>query len=432
MGKKKGGKKKGGKKGKKGGKKKEVQMTAKEAILAYQIGIVEKKLEDQMYEIRGWEDKIKRNEERNAKLKADQKLLINEMLKTAKVLEEKWDTEEMRKREDVVVVMKDYWEWQRQQEEEIEAIKKKIEGAEKQIDTEDKNLTYWTDYKDRGQNDHKQQIMLLTKEMEDMENSFSEMIRHLETSNTKDKSKIKNFTEEKLISQKTEAKDKAIGQLDKYSRQEILDKEWLHREVEIHKREAEELRQVVENLEKDNLEIMSELFECKIEDLKVSRNFYLTQFDDDENLEEDGVLEMDMKQLSINQAKTGEHEFIHENNAGERIDTTVGKARARPMSATQRAIEDRVFSIVTKQNIDSDESDVESVETDLLDNMYFEEEDFGDYLKLGPLELKLLNVTGTQMPIHVPEALTEEESDAKKCKPDEWPVTAPMLKSIQT
>ena len=36
MGKKKGGGKKGGKKGKKGGKKKEVQMSAKEAILAYQ------------------------------------------------------------------------------------------------------------------------------------------------------------------------------------------------------------------------------------------------------------------------------------------------------------------------------------------------------------------------------------------------------------
>lgn len=37
MGKKKsGGKKKGGKKGKKGGKKKEMQMSAKEAILAYQ------------------------------------------------------------------------------------------------------------------------------------------------------------------------------------------------------------------------------------------------------------------------------------------------------------------------------------------------------------------------------------------------------------
>jgi hypothetical protein len=28
------------------------------------IGIVEKKLEDLLYEIKGWEDKIKRNEER--------------------------------------------------------------------------------------------------------------------------------------------------------------------------------------------------------------------------------------------------------------------------------------------------------------------------------------------------------------------------------
>ena len=36
------------------------------------------------------------------------------------------------------------------------------------------------------------------------------------------------------------------------------------------------------------------------------------------------------------------------------------------------------------------------------------------------------------MPIHVPEPLTEEESDAKHCKPDQWPVTAPMLKSVKT
>lgn len=430
MGKKKGGKKKG-KKGKKGGKKKEVQMTAKEAILAYQIGIVEKKLEDQMYEIRGWEDKIKRNEERNEKLKADQKLLINEMLKTAKILEEKWDAEEMRKREDVVVVMKEYWKWQREQEDELEAIKKKIESVEKEIEKEQKNVDYWKEYKDKGQYEHKKEIQILSKEIDDMENSFNEMIGHLETSNTKDKEKIKFYTEETLKSQKTEAKNKAIGQLDKYSRQEILDKEWLEREVEIHKREADELRKVVENLEKDNLEIMSELFECKIEDLKISRNFYLTQFEDNENLEEDGILEMDMKQLSIHQAKTGEHDFIHEDKAGEKPETS-NKLKVRPMSATQKAIEDRVFAIATRQRIDSDESDVESVETDLLDNMYFEEEDFSDYLKLGPLELKLLNVTGTQMPIHVPEPLTQAESDAKKCKPDEWPVTAPMLKTIKT
>ncbi|KAL8608870.1 hypothetical protein ACOMHN_056035 [Nucella lapillus] len=60
MGKKKGKGKKSGKKGKS----KEPQMTAKEAILAYQINIVEKKLEDVRYEIRGWDEKNRRHEER--------------------------------------------------------------------------------------------------------------------------------------------------------------------------------------------------------------------------------------------------------------------------------------------------------------------------------------------------------------------------------
>lgn len=41
--------------------------------------------------------------------------------------------------------------------------------------------------------------------------------------------------------------------------------------MQIHKTEAADLRQEVEDLERDNLVIMADLFECKIEDLKVSR-----------------------------------------------------------------------------------------------------------------------------------------------------------------
>lgn len=41
--------------------------------------------------------------------------------------------------------------------------------------------------------------------------------------------------------------------------------------VEIHRRETDDLRQIVEEIEQGNLEIMAELFECKIEDLKISR-----------------------------------------------------------------------------------------------------------------------------------------------------------------
>jgi len=42
----------------------------------------------------------------------------------------------------------------------------------------------------------------------------------------------------------------------------------------MHNDDVEQLLKEVEQLEKDNLEIMSELFECQVEDLKISRSGY--------------------------------------------------------------------------------------------------------------------------------------------------------------
>ena len=53
--------------------------------------------------------------------------------------------------------------------------------------------------------------------------------------------------------------------------------------------------------------------------------------------------------------------------------------------------------------------------------------DFQNYLQLGPLELKLLNVKGHAMNIYKPATPADDELKAKDFKPDEWPVTAPMM-----
>ena len=74
------------------------------------------------------------------------------------------------------------------------------------------------------------------------------------------------------------ATQKAISKMDKYSQREVLDNEWLTREVDLHRRDVDDMRKVVEDLEKGNLEIMAELFECKIEDLKVSRFVLLMNY----------------------------------------------------------------------------------------------------------------------------------------------------------
>ncbi|XP_052240713.1 coiled-coil domain-containing protein 83-like isoform X2 [Dreissena polymorpha] len=420
--------KKGGKKGKKGKKSKEPQMTAQEAILAYQINVIEKKLEDVMYETRGWDEKNKRHLDRNDKLKEEQEVLIRHLLKQAKDADRLFAGEEIKSKDDVIVVMQEKWARQRAREQQIEDLRKKIAQTEAEIAAIQKDVDYWTRYKDDGQYVHATQIRALEQEVDDMTTSFNEMKEprliahyhsHLDSSLEKTKAEIDKFTIEKEELHKHQATQKAMNQMDKYSRQEVLDNDWLKREVEIHRRETDDLRKEVEEIERGNLEIMADLFECKIEDLKISRNFFLTQFAEGENLDTDGILEMDLAQLSIDQPAR---------------DQPLAIMPARPQSATHRAVQDKVFSLIQAsiQSDEEDDSDADSDDTELLDNMFYEEEDWGDYLQLGPLELKLLNVTGTQMTIHSPPTLDEEELKVKDCNPEDWPVTQPMLKDLVT
>lgn len=401
-------------------------MTAKEAILGYQIGIIEKKLEDVMYETRGWEEKNKKLTDRNATLLDEQEVLIKHLLEQAKIADQYFSEEEIKRREDVILCMKDKWDRQRELEREIEGVKKQIASVEEEIRLVQKEVDYCKNYRDVEQHKNKKRINLLEADIEDMEASFQEMKTHLERSNERSKNEISSRTESMLDKQKDLATQKAISKLDKYSQREVLDNEWLTREVNLHRNDTEALREKVEGLEKGNLEIMAELFECKIEDLKISRKFFLTQFEENENLEETGVLEMDLGNLSINDRTASKQMVLYDSGDG---DGAVYKPVVRPKSATQRAVEEKVFSLARGMTVESDEdSDNVSDDTELLDNMFFEEEDWNDYLQLGKVELKLLNVTGQQMPIHVPIQPSEAEIQAKQCNPDTWPVTQPMLK----
>ncbi|CAL1538518.1 unnamed protein product [Lymnaea stagnalis] len=414
------GKKKG--KGKKGRKSKEPQMTAQEAILAYQINVVEKKLEDLSYEIRGWEEKKRRNIERNEKLKREQDLLFQHLLKTNRDMADLFSGDGMKTRDDVTQEMMLKWHRQKEREKEMEKLKSQLALKEGEISNVVKEVKFWKSFRDSGQHKLHMQIKLLEQEIQDIESSFVDMEGHLSKENELAIHELEKLTEEALAQQKDKASERALTQLDKNDRQEIMDNEWLKREVAMHQVETDGIRQVVEMLERENLQLMSELFECSVEDLKVSRSFYLTQIDDSENLENNGILEMDLSQISP----------LPDEIIDDQVDKPI--AAGRPKSATQKAVEDKVFSIIARQAslVDTQEDFEDENESDeqcgVYDNYYFEEEDFEDYLKLGPLELKLLSITGAPKPIHRAPALTEEELEAKQYKPDEWPVTTAMLK----
>lgn len=55
-----------------------------------------------------------------------------------------------------------------------------------------------------------------------------------------------------------------------------------------------------------------------------------------------------------------------------------------------------------------------------------------DFLQLGPLELKLLNITGKRMTIYQLEEEPSKKGKADSFQSTDWPVTQPMLKEATT
>ena len=101
-----------------------------------------------------------------------------------------------------------------------------------------------------------------------------------------DKSKrdVGTAAEKTVENVKSGAAEKAMGQLDKKERREITDHSWLKQESVRYKEEVEILEAEVRMLEEQNLALMSYLFECRLEDLNISRFVLVNSFVELSNL----------------------------------------------------------------------------------------------------------------------------------------------------
>ncbi|EDO38344.1 predicted protein [Nematostella vectensis] len=413
---KKSGKKSGGKK-KKGKKSvvKEPKMTAEEAILSFQIEIKERAMEDLLYELKVMKDKNERLKDRNTRLKDEQLMHIKTLLKQAKEKDKEVEKAVEVNHEEVEKALLSKFDLIKSEERELQNKREEIEKKEKEIEEVRKAIRKRQEYRDYGRHEHGKQIALLQQELDEMEESHSDiaalpvyyiniimpylnyycyffwntLLAHIEKSLKISKEEIEAYTDNTLAKQKDIASEKAANSLDKYSRTEILDNRWLKREVALHQEGHTELVKIVEDLEKTNLEIMAELFDCKIDDLKFTRKFYLACIEDEENSDEE---------------EEGEGEEILAKEG------MVGEQTEKP--------------------------------DDLLENYFLPGEDnFEDSPRLGPMELQLMTVTGRQMPIHkvgeehcnalVPVSNTPYRPDGYS-DPKSWPVTNQMLQSMIT
>ncbi|XP_071990139.1 coiled-coil domain-containing protein 83 isoform X2 [Engystomops pustulosus] len=384
---------KGEKKGKKGTKKKkeskksqEDKMTFAEALLAYQIQMKESQIEELMSELKQVEEKNVRYKDRNERLKAEQSVHIKELLSEAKAQEKEVEKKEVVNREQVDEAIKEKWEYIRQKEILLEELGGEINGLEQQMMLAEAEKDYWLQYKNVGSWDHAKQIHHLQEEVSDIKQNFIELDEYFKRSLEKTRHEIDKETEKKIDQTREMATQFAVMNIDDESRREMKENEWLKREVEIYRKDVHRLEVSVCRIEQENLQLINHLFDCRLQDLKISRNTFLTQVSS-LDLPADGLLGEDLANLHL--------------------DITAGEDQGLMSETLTAEGGNRTLT---------------------LDNLLHEEEkEAKEYLQLGPLELKLLSVMGQPKPIHKQSEDTKhpERSDSRV----RWPVTPRMIKS---
>ncbi|XP_063566847.1 coiled-coil domain-containing protein 83 isoform X9 [Gorilla gorilla gorilla] len=344
---------------------KEIKLPTSEALLDYQCQIKEDAVERFMFQIKTLRKKNQKYHERNSRLKEEQIWHIRHLLK--ELSEEKAEGLPVVTREDVEEAMKEKWKFERDQE---------------------KNLR-----------------------------------EHYKITLEDTRKKIIKETLLQLDQKKEWATQNAVKLIDKGSYLEIWENDWLKKEVAIHRKEVEELKNAIHELEAENLVLIDQLFNCRLADLKIPRypvlhscptsnprhllllplesclisarrcwRLYLTQA---------AGLEVPPEEMSLE---------LPETHIEEKSELQPTEVESRDLMSSsdestilhlshENSIEDLQYVKIDKE----ENSCTEFGDTDMKHLLYEDEKDFKDYVNLGPLGVKLMSVESKKMPIHFQE-----------------------------
>ncbi|XP_041597180.1 coiled-coil domain-containing protein 83-like [Vulpes lagopus] len=219
------------------------------------------------------------------------------------------------------------------------------------------------------------------------------------------------------LDQKKEwATQNAIQFIDKGSYREIWENDWLKREIANHRKEVEELESTIHELEEENLLLIDQLFNCRLVDLKIPRQLYLTQA---AGLEAPHKVPLELPEIHEEESKLQPVE----------VKSTDIMSSSSESSALYLCHEDSIRYVKHLKIDEEDNSCIEFGASDMKYLLYEDEQDFKDYVNLGPLQVKLMSVESKKMPIHF-----QEKEIPVKCYEDtrspESRITYKMMKSF--
>ncbi|XP_067424869.1 coiled-coil domain-containing protein 83 isoform X1 [Emydura macquarii macquarii] len=400
---------------------KEARSSFPEALLAFQIQIKEEAINQLLVELKQLKEKNIKYHERNDCLKEEQLGHIRTLLSSLKTQEKELEQKEILTRDDVEVAMKEKWQYIRDQEMLLKELRSKINEVEQKLLVKQAEKDYWLEYKNVGSGEHGKQIKLLEKDIHGFKDDLEQMTEYYRNTLEMTKEKMDGLVEKQMDQKKEWATENAVKHIDKTSHREIEENEWLKEEVEMYRKEVSDLEASAQLLEEENIYMIKSLFNCRLQNLKISRHLFLTQ---GAGLQVQGeeLLSEDLEGLHC-------RDYAAKTDAGDES----------PKSTEPFVLAKKVFSDIQSKTEGEKQEDSyedlwgEPMAPALNDLLYEDEKDFQEYLKLGPLETKLMSAVGRAMPIH--EEMREMPSkcqfeDSFDTPKSEGHITYQMIKSV--
>ncbi|XP_067841554.1 coiled-coil domain-containing protein 83 isoform X2 [Heptranchias perlo] len=378
-----------------------------------------------MDELKELEEMNTRYKERNEQLKKEQKEHIRQLFKKAKEQDKEVEGKEIINEEQIEQAMKEYVELIKQNKQQVQEILSNINDVEQKILTENGVKEYWLEYKNDGSVEHAKYIKLQENELVQLAKSFNEMKDHFRRALDRSKENTDKLTKEQMDKKKAFATQKAISYMGRYSRQEVRENEWLKKELKQYSLEVANLEQAVQKIEEENLEVLSQLFDCQISDLNICRNSFETCVVGPEG-QDSRVLEDNLAELEVRSQPSAKHDDVVSN-------------LSRPKSATLLAVEKKVLSMqpyFKEEKTDHEDEPQFQLGKSVSQNLTYllqEDEKYFEHLECGALEQRLLHIEGRAMPLQVIEQPSNQGTRTAKAQSNQaemgWPVTGAMLRS---
>ncbi|XP_010000856.1 PREDICTED: coiled-coil domain-containing protein 83 [Chaetura pelagica] len=355
-----------------------------EALLEYEIEAKETALDETLFDLKEAEKKNKECHKRHDLLKEEKQAHIRRILRQLEEEEKNQDKKEVVTRDDVEDSLKTVWQYEKDQEQLLKDIQAEIEETEKRISVMQAERDYWLEYKNVGSKTDANKIMNLEKDIQEVKDDLQRTTEYFRSTLKAMKEENDRQVLKHMELTKEQAPEDAVRDLDKDTIREIEENEWLKAEIKIYQKELSDLQASVQLLEEENISLVAKLVDDRLQEPRAPRHLFPAQAaDSQDEFPKDEMKEVEDREHAV-KADGGE------NLRSASVPCQKGKALAKTQSKREH-----------KKAQDSDEKLREKFFTPSLEKLLYEDgEDSQEYLKLGPVDTRLLCVVGRTMPVH--------------------------------